>query len=211
MRKSLSQSVSARRGFTLLELLLVLMLVGLASAYVVYNAFGVSQAKLLEKQVNRFNVVLNLASDFAVMNQRQLGIRIDENKRQYLFLALDDEDKWQVIEDDQVLATYTLPEPFTLSLSLDELPWQEDDSFFDTNLFDEELSVQEDGVSIGEKEPPPPPPPQIFVMSSGEITPFSLVFAYEPDFGDDLPAYFQLNNRDVPPFEVLGPLEQYPE
>ena len=50
------------------------------------------------------------------------------------------------------------------------------------------------------------PPPQILIMSSGDITPFSLSFAYEGDFNDE-PVYFALNNEEFPPLELAGPFE----
>jgi general secretion pathway protein H len=93
-------------------------------------------------------------------------------------------------------------------LELEDLPWQEEDSLFDDRIFDEELSFDENRVSIGDEEDKPLPPPQILLLSSGDITPFSLIMAYEPDYGNDDPTYFRLNGIDFAPIERLGPLDQ---
>ena len=66
-----------KAGFTLLEVMLVLLLMGLAAGYVMFNAFGASKSDLLKSQAQRLQVIVDMASDFAVLNQQQLGVRCD--------------------------------------------------------------------------------------------------------------------------------------
>ena len=61
-----------QRGFTLLEVMLVLLLMGLAAGYVMFNAFGASKSDLLKSQAQRMQVLVDMASDYAVLNQQQL-------------------------------------------------------------------------------------------------------------------------------------------
>jgi general secretion pathway protein H len=194
-------------GFTLIEVMVVLLLIGLAAGYVMYNAFGSSQVDLLKSQAQRVQVLVDMASDFAVLNQRQLGIRFEHDDNEYYFVYLDDEDKWQRLEDEEMYATHTVPEPFTFTLNLDDLPWAQEDRLFDRELFDEELSVSEEGVEIGNEEDKQLPPPQVLIMSSGEITPFTLSFNFEGSFDED-PVYFSVQNQELPPLVLEGPLEQ---
>ena len=197
-----------QRGFTLLEIMLVLLLMGLATAYVMFNAFGVNQEDRLKDQARRFQVVVDMASDYAVLNQLQLGIRIEEEQNLYFFMALDEDDKWQLIQDNPLYEEHELPEEFELALNLDDLPWEEAEQLFDREIFDEELSLDDADVQIGDEEEKPLPPPQVLISSSGEITPFSLGLIYEPQFNDDLPVYFYLTNKAVPPLEITGPLNE---
>lgn len=192
-------------GFTLLEIMIVLLLMGLAAGYVLFNAFSVSQADRLREQVQRLQVVFDMASDFAILNQQQLGLYIDEEKAKYHFVFLDEEQEWQLVEGNPLLAEQQLPELFSIELELEDLPWEQEDSLFDPGIFDETLSVSEDGVEIGEEDKPPPPP-QVLLLSSGDITPFSLLFRYEPEFGDDQPVYFRLNGLETVPLERVGPM-----
>lgn len=187
--------------------MVVLLLIGLAAGYVMYNAFGSSQADLLKSQAQRLQVLTDMASDYAVLNQRQLGIRFEHDKHEYYFVYLDDEDKWQRLDDEEMYATHTLPEPFTFTLNLDDLPWDVEDRLFDRDLFDENLSVSEEGVDIGNEEDKLLPPPQVLIMSSGEITPFTLSFNYEGDF-DEEAVYYSLQNQELPPLSLEGPLER---
>ena len=101
---------------------------------------------------------------------------------------------------------HKLPESFNLDLSLTDLPWDTEDNFFSSGIFDEELSVANEGVEIGNEEEKKLDPPQIFIFSSGEITPFSISLAYEPEFSNELPSYFQVNAQDSPPVTIEGPL-----
>lgn len=205
LRCSRTQHLST--GFTLLEVMLVLLLIGLSAGYVIFNAFGASQSDLLKDQAQRMQVIVDMASDYAVLNQQQLGIRIEEDDNAYYFVYLDENDKWQRVEDENIYATHTLPEQFSMSLNLDDLPWDVEDRLFDRELFDENLSVSEDGVEIGNEEEEQLPPPQILIMSSGEITPFTLSFNYEGERGE-MPVYFSLQNQDLPPLALEGPLER---
>ncbi|OJF69800.1 type II secretion system protein GspH [Alteromonas sp. V450] len=196
-----------QRGFTLLEVMLVLLLMGLAAGYVMFNAFGASKSDLLKSQAQRMQVLVDMASDYAVLNQQQLGIRIEEEKSEYYFVYLDEDDEWQRIEGEKMYGTHTLPAFFTLTLNLDDLPWDVEDRLFDRSLFDENLSVSDAGVDIGNKEDKKLPPPQILIMSSGEITPFTLSFNYEGD-DSEAPVFYSLQNQDLPPLALEGPLEQ---
>ena len=195
------------KGFTLLEVMVVIFLIGVATSIVLFNAFSASQSDRLKEQVQRLQVVFDMASDFAILNQQQLGLYVDEEAQSYHFALLDDEDQWQPITEQEAFSEFQLPEPFTIELLLDDLPWQSEDSLFDRGVFDESLSVSEDGVEIGEEDLPPPPP-QVLILSSGDITPFSLVFRYEPEFGEEAPVYFRLNGAEATPLERLGPLDQ---
>tara|TARA_R110001592_G_scaffold89078_1_gene262050 strand:+ start:35011 stop:35655 length:645 start_codon:yes stop_codon:yes gene_type:complete len=196
------------RGFTLLEVMLVLVIMGLLAGTVVFNISGQSGQDRLKKQVQRFQVVFSMASDYAVLNQQQLGLRIDSDKNQYSFMRLDEEQNWQLISGDKTFEAYTLPEEFTFELELNDLPWDTDDSLFNESSIDAELSISDESVSIGDDDDKKLPPPQVFLLSSGDITPFSLAFAFEPGFSSESPSYFRLNVQDSLPVTVDGPLDR---
>lgn len=194
-------------GFTLLEVMLVLLIMGLATGAVVLSYSGENGQDLLKKQTQRLQVVFNMASDYAVLNQRQLGLRVEDENNSYYFMYLDEEQDWQKLELDTTFAEHQLPDLFSLELSLTDLPWETEESLFSSGVFDEELSVSSDGVEIGNEEEIKLEPPQIFIFSSGEITPFSITLAYEPEFGNDLPVYYRIDGQDSTPLTSEGPLD----
>jgi general secretion pathway protein H len=201
-----------QQGFTLLEIMLVLLLMGLAAGYVLFNTDAISEpvSKQLEKQARRLQVIVDIASDFAVLNQQEIGLYLDDEEQSYTFMYLDEDDNWQLIDDTPNLARYTLPEPFIFEFTLEDLPWQNEDSLFTHSFFESESSIPEDGVEIGKEEDKPLPTPQIMLMSSGEITPFSITFSLDTSLSTGDPVYYILNNHDMPPFELVGPLEELP-
>lgn len=203
-----SQRQTSQNGFTLIEIMAVLAIMGIVISLVTFRNFATSPAESLEKQAKRFQVVVDMASDFAVLNQQEIGIRVDPKTNEYLFMWLDEEQNWQLLEGDPTFTKYALPEPFTLELELDNLPWVEEDNLFSDGIFDETLSFDEDRVEIGkEEEEKKLPPPQILLLSSGDITPFSLILIYEPEFSSDNPVYYKLNALDTAPIERVGPLD----
>lgn len=185
----------------------MITLMGLLVSFVVVNLSTSDPAEQLKKQAQRFQVVFDMASDMAILNQQQLGLRIEEEDQTYHFMFLDKEQKWQKLASDDVFKETTLEEPFEFELQLDGLPWESEDNLFDQELFDEELSVSDEGVEIGDEEEKQLPPPQILIFSSGEITPFSLIFKYEPDFGNDPLTYYKVNGVDETPLVLEGPLD----
>lgn len=195
-------------GFTLIEILLVMALIGIAVSVVSVTALGTSNYDKVEKQAQRFQVVFDMASDYALLNQVQLGIRVDEEESTYTYVALNEEDQWQELPNQKPFQSYQLPEYMRLELELENLPWEQEDQLFDRGIFDEGLSVSEDGVNIGDEEDEPPPPPQIFLLSSGELTPFELRFIYEDDFSEELPITFLIQAKDVTPIERIAPEDQ---
>ena len=192
-------------GFTLIEIMLVLALIGLMISVVSFTAIGANNYDKVNEQAKRFQVIFDMASDYAILNQTQLGIRIDEEENTYTYVALDDEDQWVELPDQKLFATYQLPEFMTLELNLDDLPWEQEDQLFDRNVFDEELSVSDEAVNIGDEEDEPPPPPQLFLLSSGDITPFELRITYEDDFTNEDPITFTLRGKDITPIERIAP------
>lgn len=202
-------SMSGKRtsGFTLIEIMVVLFMIGIAVSIVALNFSGEDYDKQLLNKTKRFQIVFDMASDYAVLNQMQLGLRIEEDKNTYSFMFLNDEDKWRPITNDDLFAEHELEEDFGLELVLDDLPWVDEDSLFDNGIFDEGLSVSDDGTEIGDEEEQEPDPPQVFIFSSGEFTPFSVTFKFEPQFGDIQPVYFKVNGVDYTPLELEGPLD----
>lgn len=191
-------------GFTLIEVVVVLALIGLILATVRYTVFTGSIEKDIENEVSRLRVVFNMASDYAVINQLELGLRIDEKEQTYEFVKLDDSEEWVSLDEQKHFTLVTFTDGVSLELALDGLPWQTEETLFDNRVFDEQLSVSSEGVEIGNEEDIPPPPPQIFILSSGEITPFELTIRYEPQEFDEEEFKYTLQGKDTIPLQFVG-------
>lgn len=203
--QTLYSKKKSQHGFTLLEIIIVVAVIGLILATVRYTTLSDDPQKEIEQQVKRLQVIFNMASDYAVINQLELGLRIDEEKQSYEFVAFSENELWMPLEDAKHFSKVTLPEGVYLELILDGLEWQEEESLFDTRVFDEELSVSNEGVQIGDEEDKIPPPPQIFILSSGEITPFELTVSYQAQASNEQDFEYTLQGQDTVPLILLSP------
>jgi general secretion pathway protein H len=203
--KLLNTRQSQQSGFTLLEVIIVLALIGLILSSVRFAVFTGNIEQDIEKEVKRLQVVFNMASDYAVINQLEMGLRIDDEEQSYEFVKLNDEDRWVPLDEQKHFTKAVFSQGVYLEISLEGLPWQNEDSLFDNRIFDEELSVRNDGVDIGSEEDKEPPPPQVFILSSGEITPFELLVRYEAQEIGDEDFEFQVQGKDTVPLLLIGP------
>ena len=118
---------SARRqsGFTLLEVLLVAMLMGLVATAVTLSMGGARGDRELDKQARRLMATLQLAQEYAVMDGRLVGIRIEDNGWQFMQRQAKDR-KWLALSGDKQLGPVQLAENMTLALELEGFGWQPD-------------------------------------------------------------------------------------
>ena len=66
-------------GFTLLEVLLVAMLMGLVATAVTLSMGGARGDRELDKQARRFMATLQQAQEYSVMDGRLVGLRIEDH------------------------------------------------------------------------------------------------------------------------------------
>lgn len=159
-----------QRGFTLLEVLLVVVLMSL-SALAVVQTLPQSDDDQAKEEASRFFQRLQLLSDNAILNGQDFGVHFEEKKNIYLYMQLGEEG-WQKVEDSKYFTETTLPEDLTFSFELGSEAWGDDDRLFKQEDF------YEDRFEDADKKPKPP---QIYVLSSGDVTPFLLMFTSEPN------------------------------
>jgi len=72
-------------GFTLLELLMVILVVGILSSVVLLNINLGGPERQLPEEAERLSALLALASDEAVMENREYGLKVEAGG--YVFLC----------------------------------------------------------------------------------------------------------------------------
>jgi general secretion pathway protein H len=204
-----SKKTTRRNGFTLIEVMLVIVLVGLMVSVIQFSASGDKAEEMLEMSSKRFAGVFNIAAEYGMLNNIELGLMID--KKGYQFLGYDGE-KWTDVSENEMFSRFELPEGLELVLQLDDLPIEEP-QLFDTALFNElqednkdpDEELQEDRGSENNIEKKKLIP-QIYMLSGGEITPFSLRFQIEENDYAETKLHFKVTGLYTTPLSIEGPL-----
>ncbi len=137
-------SETRQHGFTLIEVLVVMLIIGLMLGFVTLSVSTGGAERQGEEEARRLAALVELGRQEAVLRYQELAIEFRPDS--YRFLRLD-EDKWTAMEDDELLRQRELPAGITLSLAVDGEP-----------------------VKLEAK--PEEPMPQLFLLSSGEASPF---------------------------------------
>ncbi|WP_019614781.1 type II secretion system minor pseudopilin GspH [Psychromonas ossibalaenae] len=161
-------------GFTLLEIMLVFLLIGMVSVAVVMTLpDNLSSDRSLDWQAQRFSTVLQFAEDEALISGKELGLVFDKNNYQFAWYDHDTR-KWLPVPDELFTAKVELPESMRIEHQLLGSVWDEIDSDKQDDFINAEDRVEIDGddnlLSLD---------PQVYIMASGEVTPFSLVFSID--------------------------------
>jgi len=191
----------------LLEVLVVIALIGLIIASVQFNFSGKRPEDTLKTVSYKFSALFEGAANYGLLNNIELGLYVD--KSSYRFLGFDGK-KWNEITEQDGLAIQELPEGVTLTLTLDDLPIDEP-LLFDSSIFkeQEEEFLSYKSVEDDKKSKKKLLLPQVYMLSGGDITPFSLTFHFteEASLYDDLPELaYRVTGIYSIPLTVEGPV-----
>ncbi|WP_286270365.1 type II secretion system minor pseudopilin GspH [Thalassotalea hakodatensis] len=166
------QRSSQIKGFTLIEILMVIVVIGFMVAAVQLNFFSNKSEQQVTEEATRFAGMFNLAADFGLLNNIEIGLYVEENS--YQFLGYDGS-RWTNLPNEKTFERYTLADDITISLSFDGLA-PEENTLVDRELFipdEEQVSAMEDALEKEQKLIIP----QVYLLTGGEITPFKATFA----------------------------------
>jgi general secretion pathway protein H len=119
MANSSINTPTLSRGFTLLELLVVMVIAGITLGAVSFNAMP-SDRQVLQNDAQRIALLLQLARDEAIVRNRPVAFEAEADH--YHFLIREDK-TWQVLQHDDLLREREFkhsPVTFSISPSLTE-------------------------------------------------------------------------------------------
>lgn len=199
MRSHYPQSLSSRKGirnqqgFTLLEIMLVIAVIALIASSMRLGISFESEKDKKIREVQRMHAVINAAAEYAMLNQVELGLLLDDVS--YKFLAFDGQ-KWRAMSGQKIFEDKEFSEGIELKLELEGLEWSEDNLLGSVSWSDEELDDD------GEEKLTP----QIFILSSGDLTPFLIDVSIDVEDEEET-TYFRLKGNFTFPVELIGPSE----
>ena len=144
-----------QRGFTLVEILVVMLIIGIVAAGALLSLGVLGQDRQVETERQRLETLLQLVRDRAGIHSEQYGLRVFAGG--YEFMRYDSRAaQWQNIpEDDRVLRRRTLPAGLQASLLIDGRPV---------------VLPKPDAKAVA---------PQVLLYSSGELNAFELTVLRE--------------------------------
>ncbi|WP_404936406.1 prepilin-type N-terminal cleavage/methylation domain-containing protein [Pseudoalteromonas sp. SG41-5] len=175
----LAKLKSPMRGFSLIEILVVLVVIAFATKMVVYSLDGGVEDEL-DKQALRLHTTINMASEFAILNQLELGFQLDKDTLEFLVF---DGEKWITFDREKLFAPMTVDERLKLTLNLEDLAWAQDNLLEQSNW--RELMSGGDDDSLLELQKMKIP--QVLILSSGEVSAFQLIYELKDE---KEPVYF---------------------
>ncbi len=175
LRLTSQHSLRSSKGFTLLEVMIVLMIIGLMLGMATLSTSGNEQKREAQQQGLRLIAQLDAYRDEAVFQNLDLGLAMDNQSTQLLSYVdinsptqttgktkeeLSDLKKnpWAAYEGN-LKGSSDFPEQFSIALMLD-----------DKNIDFNDLITDDEGVK-----------PAILFLSSDEYTPFKLTLQHEHD------------------------------
>lgn len=147
-------------GFTLLELLVVIVLIGVIAGFAALSVGDGGQGERLETEAQRLAALITLAGEEAVLDGRQLGLSMTPEGYRFLEYG---EELWEVVESDRLFRARELPAGVAAELVVDGMP------------VDVKGPVDEENPEVLK--------PHLTFSPSGERTPFELTLAPADSFG----------------------------
>ena len=203
------------RGFTLIEIMLVMVIIGCAAGIVVLSIPGGPNPKLgndLSEESQQLAATIQVMSEQATQQGRTIGLHISEHGYQFMIRqenastneesvtqttskALDtmidwDHQSWQPYQSEKLRTAGEFDEQISLALTLDGLQLQDEENRLgrsEPQWFDTENQLTAKT-------------PQILLLPSGEITPFSLTLQEQ---GGDNNQFRQINGSENGQIDVL--------
>lgn len=109
-------------GFTLLEMLVVLLLVGIVTTFAVLATGDGGRERQLVQEAERISALLVLAGEEAVLQSREYGIHFSATSYSFMVFEPSEKSRWRSLEQDALLRPRSMPAPISLELYIDDLP-----------------------------------------------------------------------------------------
>jgi general secretion pathway protein H len=171
------------RGFTLFEMVVVVFIIGVIVSFTTLSV-GVSTTRVVQEEVQRLQRLMTLASDESVLQTQELALEVYRNGYRFMQLVQAQQSwSWEPLAEDAVFRPRCLPEGMQIEAeiegvgaSLERVDCAQFSAPPEKEDADKDVATIQKSRLDEDKEPP-----RIFVLSSGEMTPFELKVSLPDD------------------------------
>ena len=164
-RSALATPARRNRGFTLIEILVVVVIAGIVSSVVLISLNVLSDDRELQREARRLASLVGVAADEAELQGRDFGIEFLRGG--YRFVEYDPVfDTWVEIAGDDVLGPRSLTDEMELSLAVEGKSVELSTRPADTGSANDEAKPR--GTLLGKYAP------HAMILSSGDVSPFEI-------------------------------------
>ncbi len=135
------------KGFTLIEVMVVVALIGIIMGSVVLSTGDGGQLDRLEIETKRMSALIKLLSEEAILKNKEFAVAVAETE--YDFQVLDRKGKWRPLAGDAIFHKRKMINNSKIEMTLES--------------FDIDFAAQKKDEDI-----------KIFLLSSGEMSPFEI-------------------------------------
>jgi general secretion pathway protein H len=154
------------RGFSLIEIMIVVFIIGLVSATVVITFGGDSRDTELDKEAERLEALIAYAREQAELQTRDYGFHM--NRVEYQFYVFDPmANQWRVPKEDEALRARKIPEGLLPGLVVEGR----------TIVLDNRRPAMNDFK------------PQVMIFANGDLTSFEITLEREGNVNDRARVY----------------------
>ncbi len=154
---------SRESGFTLIEVLVVLVIIAIISAFAILGLGNLDDDRELQNEARRLTALIEMASDEATLQGRDFGLELSQ--RGYRFVEYDPlTEQWFEVTGDDLMRPRTLAEDTEFDLFLEDRRVE-----LRLEAAETKRSDDDDDRALSNDYSP-----QVLVLSSGDITPFVL-------------------------------------
>lgn len=176
------------RGFTLLEVLVVVLLVGIISSIAMLGLNAGGDERRMRDESDRLVALLLQVGSEAVMQNQEYGLKITDTG--YVFLCLDEVKlRWKPCTGDDTLRERNMPEGLEIHVLREsslQLPESADSKTAENKAADDKPAGDKDEDAPGKDGPRIYP--DLLLLSSGEASPvsFEILVTEKPELRSEI-------------------------